>query len=88
MKHNLIHRSKWSCTIHLNTTHVTLFKSPTYLQQIDHFGTQLKQLDFSREAYQMATTDPFGHFLIDCNPKTSDVLRFCSNIVAPQPTTF
>ena len=88
IKYNLIHQSKWSCTIDLNTTHVTSFKSPPDLQQIDHFGTQLKQLDFFREAYQMATTGSFGHFLINCDPKTSDVLRFCYNIVAPQLTTF
>ena len=79
VKHNLFH---------LNTTQVILFKSPRDLQQIDHFGRQLKQLDFIREAYQRATTRPFGHLLIDFDPKTSDVLRFCSNIVAPQPTTF
>ena len=88
VKHNLFHQSKWSRTIDLNTTHVILFKSPRDLQQIDHFGRQLKQLDFIREAYQRATTRPFGHLLIDFDPKTSDVLRFCSNIVAPQPTTF
>ena len=88
VKHNLFHQSKWSRTIDLNTTHVILFTSPRDLQQIDHFGRQLKQLDFIREAYQRATTRPFGHLLIDFDPKTSDVLRFCSNIVAPQPTTF
>ena len=69
----------------MNTTHVILFKSPRDLQRIDHFG---RQLDFIREAYQRATARPFGHLLIDFDPKTSDVLRFCSNIVAPQPTTF
>ena len=88
VKHNLFHQSKWSRTIDLNITHVILFKSPRDLQQIDHFGRQLKQLDFIREAYQRATTRPFGHLLIDFDPKRSDVLRFCSNIVAPQPTTF
>ena len=88
VKHNLFHQSKWSRTIDLNTTHVILFKSPRDLQQIDYFGRQLKHLDFIREAYQRATTRPFGHLLIDFDPKTSEVLRFCSNIVAPQPTTF
>ena len=88
VKHNLFHQSKWSRTIDLNTTHVILFKSPRDLQQIDRFGRQLKQLDFIREAYLRATTRPFGHLLVDFDPKTSDVLRFCSNIVAPQPTTF
>ena len=67
---------------------IFLFKSPQDLQQIDHFGRQLKQLDLVREAYQRATTRSFGHFLYDFHPKTSDVLRFCSNIVALQPTTF
>ena len=88
VKHNLFHQGKWSCTIDLNTTHVILFKSPRDLQQIDDFGRQLKQFDFIREAYQRATTRPFGHLPIGFDPKTSDVLRFCSNIVAPQPTTF
>ena len=69
---NLFHQSKWSRTIDLNTN-VILFKSPRDLQQIDHFGRQLKQLDFTREAYQRVTTRPFGHLLIDFDPKTSDV---------------
>ena len=77
-----------SRTIDSNTTYVILFKSPRELQQIDHFGRQLKHLDFIREAYQRVTTRPFGHLHIDFDPKTSDVLRFCSNIVAPQPTIF
>ena len=62
--------------------------SPRDLQQNDHFGRQLKQLDLIREVYQRATTRQFGHLLIDFDPKASDVLRFCSNIVAPQPTIF
>ena len=72
----------------MNTTHVILFKSPRDLQQIDNFGRQLKQLELIREAYQRATTRPFGHLLMEFDPKTSDVLRICSNIVAPQPTTY
>ena len=88
VKHNLYHQSKWSRTIDLNTTHVISFKPPRDLQQIDQFGRQLKQLDFIREAYRRATTRPFGHLVIDFDPETSAVLRFCSNIVAPQPTTF
>ena len=30
----------------------------------------------------------FGHLLIDLDPKTSDVLRYCSNIVPPGPSIF
>ena len=64
VKHNLFHQSKWSRTIDLNTTHVILFKSPRDLQQIDHFGRQLKQLDFIREAYQRARQDHSDIYLL------------------------
>ena len=34
----------------------------------------------------MATEEPFEHLLIDLDPKTSDCLRYCSNITVPGPT--
>ena len=46
VKHNLFHQSKLSRTIDLNTTHIILFNSPRDLQQIDHFGRQLKKMIF------------------------------------------
>ena len=88
VKHNLFYQSKWSCTIDSNKTQVFLFKSQWDLQHIVRFGRQLKQLDFIREAYHRATTRPFEHLLLDFDAKTGDVSRFCSNKVAPQPTTF
>lgn len=88
VKHNLFHQSKWSRTIDLNTTHIVLFKSPRDLQQIDHFGRQLKKVEFLRDCYNKATSEPYGHLLIDLDPKTSECLRFCSNITAPGPTIF
>ena len=36
----------------------------------------------------MATKEPFGHLLIDIDPKTPDFLRYCSNITEPGPTVF
>ena len=36
----------------------------------------------------MATKEPFGHLLIDLNPKTPDFLRYCSNITEPGSTVF
>ena len=88
VKHNLFHQSKWSRTIDLNTTHVVLFKSPRDVQQIDHFGRQLNKSEFIRDCYQKATSFSYGHFLIDFDPKTSESLRFCSNITVPGPTIF
>ena len=36
----------------------------------------------------MATNEPFGHLLIDLDPKTSDCLRYRSNITKPGPSIF
>ena len=88
VKHNLFHQSKWSRTIDLNTTHIILFKSPRDVQQIDVFGRQLNNTEFIRDCYKKATSEPFGHFMIDFDPRTSDSLRYCSNIVGPGPTDF
>ena len=88
VRHNLFHQSKWSRTIDLKTTHIILFKSPRDLQQIDHLGTQLKKVEFLRDCYNRATLEPYGHLLIDLDPKTSECLRFCSNSTAPGSTIF
>ena len=88
VKHNLFQQSKWSRTIDLNTTHIILFKSPRDVQQIGLIGRQLNNTQFLKESYELATKQPFGHLLIDLDPKTSDVLRYCSNIVPPGPSIF
>ena len=41
-----------------------------------------------RSCYELATVDSFGHLLIDLDPRTSDCLRYCSNIIRPGPTVF
>ena len=41
-----------------------------------------------RESYELATKQAFGHLLIDLDPKTSDALRYSSNIVPPGPSIF
>ena len=88
VKHNLFQQSKWSRTIDLNTTHIVLFKSPRDINQIDYLGKQLGKSEFLKFSYLKATSEPFGHFLIDLDPKTSECLRFCSNITEPGPSIF
>ena len=88
VKHNIFQQSKQSCTIDLNTTHLILFKSPRDIQQIDYSGRQLNNAKFLPHAYQLATKEDFGHLLIGLDPKTSEFLRWSSNIVLPSPTIF
>ena len=88
VKHSLFQQSKWSRTIDWNTTHIILFKSPRDTQQINFIGRQLNNTQFLKESYELAIRKQFGHLLIDLDPKTSDVLRYCSNIVPPGPSIF
>ena len=88
IKHNLYQQSKWSRTINLNTSHIILFKSARDIQQVEFLGEQLNLVKILKHCYQLATKEPFGHSLIDLDPKTSDCLRYCSNITEPGPTVF
>ena len=84
----MFHQSKWSRTIDLNTTHIILFKSLRDIQQIEYLGKQLNCLQLIKEAYELATAEPFGHLMIDLDPKTSQGLRFSSQLIAPDPSIF
>ena len=72
----------------MNTTHLILFKSPRDIQQVDYLGRQLNHAKFLCHAYQLATKEDFGHLLIDLDPKTSECLRYSSNIVPPSPSIY
>ena len=56
------------------------------IQQVEFLGKQLNLVKFLKTCYQLATKEPFGHWLIDLDPKTCDCLRYCSNITEPGPT--
>ena len=90
VKHNLFQQSKCSRTIDLNTTHIVYFNSPPDTPQINFIGQQLNNTQFLKESYELAIRKQFCHLLIDLDqhPKTSDVLRYCSNIVPPGPSIF
>ena len=65
-----------------------MFKPPQDTQQINFIGRQLNNTQFLKESYELAIRKQFGHLLVDLDPKTSDVLRYCSNIVPTGPSNF
>ena len=67
---------------YLNTTHIILFKPLRDIQQIDYPGKLIK------EAYKLATAEPFGHLMIDLDPKTNQGLRFSSQLIGLDPSIF
>ena len=88
VKHNLFQQSCWSQAIDLNTSHIILFKPPRDIQQLEHLGRQLNLTKFLRSCYELATKDTYGHLITDLDPRTSDCLRYFSNITPPGPSNF
>ena len=74
--------------IDLNTTHIILFKSLRDIQQIEYLGKQLNCFQLLKDAYKLATTEPYGRLIIVLDPKTSQGLRFSSQIIGPHPSIF
>ena len=83
LKHYLFQQSKWSRTIDLNITHIILFKSLQDIQQIEYFGKQLNCLQLLKDAYKLASAQPYGHLIVDLELKTSQGSRFFSQLLVP-----
>ena len=57
-----------------------LLKNSRDVVQVDLLGRQLGSRNFVQSAYKLATKEPFGHLLIDLDPRCSEHLRFCSHL--------
>ena len=82
LKHNLYQKNNNAKTIDVNTTHMLLLQNPRDLMQIDCLGRQLGCRNLLLSAYKRATQDPFGHLLIDLDPRCHKYLRFASEITS------
>ena len=56
-----------------------MFKSPRDTHQINFIGRQLNYKQFLKETYELAIKKQFCHLLFNLDPKTFDVLQYCSN---------
>lgn len=79
---NVFHQGKNQRTISINSNYLILFKNPRDRSQIFHLSRQIYPIDpkFLIEAYNDATTDPFGYILVDMKQSTPDNLRFRTKI--------
>ena len=88
VKHILFHQRCGSHTNDLNTSQIVVLNSPRVSQQIGFFEKQLNKINFLKKCNTKAITEPPGRLLNDLDTKTSECLRFCSNILVTGPTTF
>ena len=75
---NIFHQGKNSRDISLNAQYVVLFRNLRDRSQIQHLSRQLcpENSRFVQEAYNDATRDPYGYFLIDLKQNTPNSCRF------------
>ena len=71
-KHILFHQSKLGRDVELQNTHIVLFKYPIDVMQISTLSEQLGLGSELVDWYRDATSDLYGHFLIDLSPRTDD----------------
>ena len=83
-KHNLYQEGKFCVTVEKNTTHFVIPKSPRIGKPLKILGSELEFADakFLQHSYEKATTEPYGHLLIDLSPTCHDALRFSTRICA------
>lgn len=84
----LFFQSKNFRSLSLNCHYVVLFRSLRDSKQILSFGTQVYpgQSSYLRDAYQKATSKPYGYLLIDMNPASRDQYRVRTHIFPKENT--
>jgi len=74
---NIFHGTKHNRTMNLNTHYLVLFKNPRDATQITYLARQMfpKHPHFLVDAFNDATSMPFGYLLIDLKQDTDDMIR-------------
>jgi hypothetical protein len=85
---NLFVQSKNFRSLSLNCHYVILFRSLRDSRQILSFGAQVYpgQSSYFKDAYQKATSKPYGHLLVDMNPASQDRYRLRTHIFPQEDT--
>lgn len=79
---NLFAQGRCARTIALNIHYLVLFENKRDESQSSHLGKQLFP-GFAQafvEAYEDATSKPFGYLLIDCDPQSPREVKLRTNI--------
>lgn len=81
---NLFHRGQRE--ISLNSNYVVVFKNPRDRAQIQHFSRQIcpENPRYVQEAYENATSPPFGYLLFDLKQDTPENCRLRTDIFPAQ----
>ena len=79
---NIFHRGKELRDVSLNCHYLVLFKSPRDSSQVTHLAKQMfpGHSKYMQEAFQDATSRPYGYLLCDLKPETLTDFQLRTNI--------
>jgi len=86
---NLYMPGKYARSISLNSHYVILFRNVRDARQVITFGSQVfpGKTSYFKDAYEKATSIPYGYLLVDMSPSTPDKYRLRTKILSGQDTT-
>jgi len=86
---NLYMPGKYARTISLNCHYFILFRNVRDARQIITFGSQVfpGKVKYFKDAYEKATTVPYGYLLVDVSPRSPDKYRLRTRILPGEDTT-
>lgn len=85
---NLYMPGKFARTISLNCHYVILFRNVRDSRQVLTFGSHVfpSKLKYLKDAYDKATSVPFGYLVVDMSPSTEDKYRLRTHILPNEDT--
>ena len=83
---NMFAKNKEMRTISLNSQYFILFKNPRDQRQVTELGKQMGKAKLVTEAYEDATSRPYGYLFIDLKQGTPNELRLRSSILPGELT--
>ena len=90
IQQNLLPRHRDARTRSLNSQYMVIFNSPRDKYQIDVLGRQIypSKKHFLLNIFDQATHDPFSYLLVDLHQRTSELVRFRTNILPDEAPMF
>lgn len=83
LQQNLFPQGKFGRDIRLNTHYFVIFKSPTFLSQINYLQRTLfpQYKSFLVDAYTDATKNPYSYLFLSLHARSNDLLRVRSEVL-------
>lgn len=87
---NIFNQGKYARDMRLNSHYFVIFKSPTFVSQVQTLGRQIfpSKPHFLPDAYKKATEKPYSYLFLNLHPNCDDDLRVLTGILPNEEETY